>query len=249
MVVTWDPAYFKDMSNTTLKVVGFYNLNQTDEAFSSSTMSAGWGFFQWPVTADLFTSRGKSAVNITLRIAALPHGAQVNWLAGPTVTVMNSPTPTPTPSPPPTGPALYIGVPTIVGFIALMLVGTCVWNRRHRKIGLSSVMGRGRRGYGVGKSRRQRVLAQGGTNKEQGIRLMEREVGVGGGDAHVYRDEPLGGGGRDFDGLARRDSDALGSLAGTPTTDRHFDLSRPAPGSGRNNIFREEMDRQAREQS
>ena len=261
--VTWDPAVFSNgngtagANTTTVKVVGFYNTlaDQTDEAFSSSMMAAAWGFYQWPVTPDLLTTRGRSAAAITLRIAALPHGAaQVRWLAGPTVTVTYSPTPPPSQAAVPAGPALYIGLPVILGFVVLMLTGTCAWNRRHRRIGLGNIMSRGRSpggngyGVGVGKSRRQRLLGPSARNKEQqvAIRLMERGVVVDG-DGQLYRDDV------DVDTARRprRDSDDLGSLAGTPTTERHFDLSRPvvATGAGGGNVFREEIDRQARERS
>ncbi|KAK0657370.1 hypothetical protein B0T16DRAFT_452841 [Cercophora newfieldiana] len=247
--VTWDPAFFKS-SNTTIRVVGFYN--ETEEAFSSDLISAGWGFYQWKVESDLYKKPGKDAVNITLRIASLPLGSTVNWVPGPTIIVTSEPAPEPTKSPVPQGEALYIALPTVLGFVALMVVGTCIWNRKHRKIGLGNVMGRGRNGYGVGKSRRQRLFGK-GTRKEQAIGLMERD-----GAAGAYRDHDddewkseIPGRGRtriraDEIDRPRRDSDALGSLAGTPTrTD--FDFSRPGESDNNKNganVFRAEMERQ-----
>lgn len=151
----------------------------------------------------------------------------MQWVAGPTVLVTSSPTPVQEPSKPPSGPALYIALPTALGFVVLMIFGTCIWNRKTRKIGLGNIMGRG--GYGVGKSRRQRVFGNGA--RKDRILLTEQEGG------QVYRDEPLrsgddGGWEREapgrLDGMPRRDSDALGSLAGTPTQDRQFDFSRGA---------------------
>jgi hypothetical protein len=153
----------------------------------------------------------------------------------------------------PTGPALYIGLPTVLGFVVVMLVGTCWWNRSHRRIGLGSVMG-GRKGYGVGKSRRQRMFAGKG-KKEQGIRLMERDVTGGEGYRDdVRRERPrVNVGARaegedfDFGGFPRRDSDALGSLAGSPTDERHPDGFGRAPNTGSSNAFRDELNRQERE--
>jgi Ykl077w/Psg1 (Pma1 Stabilization in Golgi) len=254
--VTWDPSFFST-SNTTIKVLGFYNSNGTDQAFTSSNMAAGWGFYQWPVTNDLLTTKSLNAVNVTIRIAALPLGSQVQWIAGPTVNVMYSPTPLPPRPQVPTGPALYIGLPTIFGFIAVMVAGTCIWNRHARKIGLGNIMSRGRHGYGIGKSRARRMMGKGSTrkNKEQGIQLMEREV-VAGDGGQVYHDEPRDqqqhGGWHhepprrvdDSPGHARRDSDVLGSLAGSPTEDRHFEFPRQERGN--NNAFRDELDRQER---
>lgn len=208
--------------------------------------------------SELYTKPGKPAVNITLRIASLPLGASVTWIPGPTVVVTPSPSPEPTKSPVPQGEALYIALPTVLGFVALMIVGTCIWNRKHRKIGLGNIMGRGRGGYGVGKSRRQRIFGK-GVKKEQAIGLMERD-GAAAVSARegAYRDEDdewktVPGRGRarvraddvELD-RPRRDSDALGSLVGTPTRG-NFDFSRPGESDnnmGGSNVFRAEMERQ-----
>jgi hypothetical protein len=160
----------------------------------------------------------------------------------------------------PRGPALYIGLPCVLGFLLLVVLGTCIWNRRTRGIGLGNIMGR-RRGYGAGKSRAERVLA-GATRrrreKKEAIRLMEREVRR---PEDRYRD--VAGGNKDSapqlpDGMwdeevpgrrqprdvepAWRDSEALGSLAGTPTEERRMEL-----GSG--NAFRDEVRRQQEERT
>ncbi|KAK0753834.1 hypothetical protein B0T18DRAFT_424318 [Schizothecium vesticola] len=247
--VTWNPTFFP--VNTTVRVVGFYanstsDPSSPDEAFSSNLLPAAWGFYQWPIAASLYTTPPHlhpSGVNITLRIAALPPtGGPRAWLPGPTVLVAPKPTPPPQKTGPPTGPALYIGLPCVLAFVVLMVGGTCWWNRRERMIGVGNVMGRGRRGYGVGKSRRERV-------RKAGIKLEETTRGAAG-----YRDQPTaaaapaGGDGWDDEswrrepivvGVARRDSDALGSLAGSPTKEDF-----PRGGGGGNNVFRDELGRQ-----
>ncbi|KAK0735030.1 hypothetical protein B0T26DRAFT_632653 [Lasiosphaeria miniovina] len=238
--ITWDPLFFKTSgSNTTVKIMGFYNVNETDQAFSSGNMAAAWGFYQWSVDKDLLTTKGASDVNITLRIAALPIGAAAAvWVTGPTVRVTYPPGRFDHKTEPPSGPALYIGLPTVLGVIILLLCGTCYWNRHKRRIGLGNIMSRRRHGYGIGKSRRQRTKA----TKEQAIHLMDRQE-VGGGI-----------GGAVGEGRPRRDSDALGSLAGSPTEDRHFDDFIPRAGGGAHdgncregNAFRDELARQAKE--
>lgn len=199
----------------------------------------------------------------------------------------------------PKGAALYIGLPCILGFIALMLIGTCIWNHRTRRIGLGNVMSRSRfgklgelgrpKGYGVRKSRRQRVGAVNLDSKDA-IDLQNREAAArrnGGngsgsnndnGDSYddfgmswsntnvgrepssPYADSPrdktgpptltLSGDHWEAPGRPRRDSDSLGSLAGTPTDDQFGDSHRPrtARGEGNNgrsgNAFRDELQRQ-----
>jgi hypothetical protein len=120
----------------------------------------------------------------------------------------------------PKGQDLYIALPVVFGFIILCLVGGFFWNKHARKIGLGNVMGR-RGGYGVGKSRRQRLGL--GKKKSEAIQLREQELRTG----PQYTDNPD----RRSPQHARADSDALGSLAGTPTEER-------------TNYFGDEMDRQ-----
>lgn len=128
-----------------------------------------------------------------------------------------------------------------------------MWNRKTRTIGLGNVMSRGRRGYGVAKSRAKRMTMtmKGGRKKQQAmhnIRMMDNLP-----EEQLYRDEPQQFDGRrdyqyDADarevrmgGHGRRDSD-LGSLAGTPTSEQF-------PRQQGNNAFREEMERQRRERN
>lgn len=236
----------------------------TSQAFSSGSLAAAWSFYAWTVDSSLLSGAGNGGVNISLTIAALvPGQAAMTPLQGPVVRVAKPAAYVPEKAKPPTGPALYIGLPTVLGFVVVVLIGTCWWNRNHRKIEIGNVMGR-RGGYGVGKSRRQRVFGGAGKKerKEQGIRLMERDVtGAAGGE--VYRDEvgperqrpqrprvdvPRAEGGGSFDfGVPRRDSDALGSLAGSPTEERHPDGFGRPPKGGNGNAFRDELSRQERE--
>lgn len=206
------------------------------------------------------------------------------------------------PADPPSGAALYIGLPCILGFIALMLVGTCIWNHRTRRIAVGNVMGRSRfgklgelgrsKGYGVRKSRRQRVGAVNLDSKDA-IDLQNREArkngsGSGGNNSNDHSNDdgyddfgmswsntnvgrepssPFADSPRDKNGgppsltlsgdhwsapeRPRRDSDSLGSLAGTPTDERFDDAHRPrtARGEANNNgntgnAFRDELRRQ-----
>lgn len=110
---------------------------------------------------------------------------------------------------------LIIGLPIGLGFVVLVAVGLFFGMRKHRTIGLGNIMGRRNRGYGVGKSRRQRL----GLGKKGAIRLEERE----GAPMPHYSEEH---------GHARGDS--LGSLVSD-------DGIRPTPGG---NHFRDEVQRQ-----
>ncbi|KAI2622455.1 hypothetical protein GGR54DRAFT_64648 [Hypoxylon sp. NC1633] len=241
---TWDVSYFT-VPNTTILVQGNY-VNETtgeitDQAFESPKWSASWGFWSYKIDDSLL--KYQSSKNITLQLATLTTGGKSSdIIKGPQVQVTTYPVYQPDTGKTPNQEALYIALPTVLGFIAICVVGTCIWNRKSRQIGLGNIMSRGRHGYGIGKSSRSR-MGFGKKNKaNERIQLMEREVEADGGE--IYRDAP---------GRPRRDSDALGSLAGTPTEERRMDFYGPGSRDQRDrpegdrNIFRDELRRQDNE--
>lgn len=147
---------------------------------------------------------------------AAPERA-ASTLDGPVITLTNEP-PNHYKAPPfskvPNKEGLLIGLPVTLGFLLIVIVGLYFGMRKHRAIGLGNIMGR-RRGYGVGKSKRQRL----GLGKKGGgaIRLEDRE------DYARPQYQP-----------AHSRGDSLGSLVSD-------DGIRPAPGG---NQFRSEMERQ-----
>ncbi|KAH9988286.1 hypothetical protein F4779DRAFT_277471 [Xylariaceae sp. FL0662B] len=231
----WDTSYFPK-PNTTILVQGNY-FNETtgeitDQAFESPKIAASWGF--WSHRIDSSLMKFQSAKNITLRLVSLDvNGTSSEFMDGPTVVISNYPPYTPDSGGKlPDQAALYIALPTVLGFVVLCIVGTCLWNRKTRKIDIGNIMSRSRHGYGIGKSSRSRMGIGKKNRANERIQLMEREVEADGGE--VYRDEP---------DRPRRDSDALGSLAGTPTEERRMDFQRP----GDRNQFRDELRRQNNE--
>jgi len=238
--ITWDSTVFA--SNTTIQVTGDY-LNDTSgdittQAFSSDPMAAAWSFYAWTVPSSVIPSGN----NVTIQLSLMTLGrnsSSSERRKGPKIMIKaaekyKGPDPQI-----PGGPALYIGLPVIVGFIALIGLGTCWWNKNVRKIDIKgSVMGSRGKGYGAGKSFRSRMgLKKNGANIPLMDRLGNDNVN---GDAR-YHDDP------DFGAPAprpRRDSEDLASLAGTPKQDRFsFHMG---PGAGRN-AFRDEIARQNRD--
>lgn len=128
------------------------------------------------------------------------------------------------PSQVPKGQTLVIALPVTFGAIALLVVGLCLWNRKTRRIQLGNVMSRSRRGY---TGRRTRNLLN---RKNDGIQL-----GAPVSPPVDYRDIPE---------RPRRDSEALGSLSGSPVR-AHFEEQDTT--GGRRNAFRDEVGRQERE--
>ncbi|KAI0399080.1 hypothetical protein F4802DRAFT_591083 [Xylaria palmicola] len=248
----WDPTYFK-APNATVQVVGNYINKTTGEvktespAFLSTLTPATFGYASIKITAAQLLYQGSQ--NISLSLVGAVNGTRQER-PGPQILITTRPGPVANAgNHVPHAQALYIALPTVFGFIILCVAGTCLWNRHRRRIHLRNVMGRN---YEVnGKAGRKRFgrLRSGGRDKaakkaNERIQLMEREVAAEGGE--VYRDLP------DPADRPRRDSDALGSLAGTPTDDRRMNLGRDdhrdrSPATG--NSFRDELRRQENERS
>lgn len=266
--VTWDPTA---INTTKITITGTY-LNSTtnlpgDEAFTSSPLKTKSSFYAWKPNKGYLAHGTNQAVNVTLTLNTLSPSDDDDiqqTYTGPTLLLTTASTyhqPAPTL---PSGAALYIALPTVLGFCLVMVFGVCLWNRKTRAIGLGNVMSRSRHGYGRAKrgAKRMAVGVGGrGARKERvaaNIRMMENLP-----EEQVYRDEPavgrgngrreeyrydgdarevdmdgVGGGGR---GRGSLDSDGLGSLAGTPTSERF-----PRQQGG-NNVFREEVERQQRQ--
>lgn len=186
--VTWDPEYFGH--NTSIKIVAFYDQKGTDQAFATDYMSSGWGYYEWKVKKNLFSPKQykkQHTLNITIGFGAKNHNDhRVHWVRGPTVTIVRTRRFHEHKNELPDGAALYIGIPAVVGFVLLVSCGTCLMNRKLRRIGVGSVMGRGK-GYNLlGKGKKKGLFGK--KNKDEGIRLMGRdEFEV---DDRDYRDTP-----------------------------------------------------------
>lgn len=214
--VTWDSNYF-NMKNASIMVqANFVNISDGGaQAFQSSSTPNGYGFISWTIDKEIL--RGKKSNNVTLNLIPVnPLTEEAKSVPGPTVRVTTRPADyyRQEPAKAPKGQSLYIALPTVFGFIILCLCGGFFLNRKHRTIGLGNVMGR-RKGYGVGKSRTQR-LGLGRKKKDGAILLREQELRSG----PQYKDAPPQQDARSEAAHARSDSDTLGSLAGSPTEER-----------------------------
>ncbi|KAJ8066320.1 hypothetical protein OCU04_005396 [Sclerotinia nivalis] len=181
--VTWDTEYFTGSNNSVFIQANYVNASGGGvQAFQSIPTSNSLGFIAW--TIDKTWLKGMNSNNVTLFITPTQKIA-ISSVQGPTLMVTTSPAPEPyrqSPSKAPHGASLYIALPTVLAFIVLVIGGTYYCNRKHRTIGMGSVMGR-RKGYGTG-SRRQRMGL--GKKKDRAIMLRNQELMADG----QYRDVP-----------------------------------------------------------
>lgn len=221
--ITWDPDFYNTThDNTTWEVaVRLEWLNHSSNAYewldTSSRVPAAWGF--WPFHVD----KGKyfKSKNITVTLLSSVEGSDEKHNST-TLPLFLSEKPLPKHTDPktPKGQELTIALPTVFGFIVLMLVGGYLWNRKTRKINIGNIMGRNR-GYS-GRSTRRMF----GGRKDNGIQLDTRHTGS------EYHDAPPT--------RARRGSDGLDSLANSPV-EGSFHQQGTTGGS---NAFRDEIRRQ-----
>lgn len=175
--VTWDPAFFPS-SNTTIVVFGSHRNATTGtlskaDAFASSPIPVNKAFYAWSVDREIM--QHTAGVNVSIGFRTLPVSNSSHApVRGPDVFVMKVQPFRQPPSTPPSGAALYIGLPIIFAFITLMLVGTLMWGKKYRNIGLGNVMSRARRGgyqkLGSGRSKRSRA------DPKESIGLMNFDV-------------------------------------------------------------------------
>ncbi|RDL42490.1 Uncharacterized protein BP5553_02469 [Venustampulla echinocandica] len=213
--ITWDTNHITQKNATVLIQVNYVNTSGGIQAFQSPETTNAYGFYAW--TIDKAWLKDQSSNNVTLFMTILnPHADQPATLPGPTLEITNKPKDyyRQPKTQAPKGQSLYIALPTVFGFIVLCVCGGYIINRKRRTIGLGNVMGR-RNGYGVGKSRSQRLGL--GKKNAGAIKLRDQELTADG----QYRDSPAANDERRrAAGHTRVDSDGLGSLAGTPTEER-----------------------------
>ncbi|TGO30562.1 hypothetical protein BPAE_0004g00170 [Botrytis paeoniae] len=181
--VTWDTRYFAGSNISVFIQANYVNASGGGvQAFQSTPTSNNLGFISW--TIDKSWLKGMKFNNVTLFVTPTQN-TDIISVQGPTLMVTTSPAPEPyrqSPSKVPHGAALYIALPTVLAFIVLVIGGTWYCNRKHRTIGMGSVMGR-RKGYGTG-SRRQRMGLE--NKKDRAIMLRDQELTADG----QYRDIP-----------------------------------------------------------
>ncbi|KAJ9645907.1 hypothetical protein H2199_002950 [Coniosporium tulheliwenetii] len=176
LLVTWNRKYFAEHANITII------LNYANETAVQAWSSPPTDNLKGLLTVDMDKAwlKGYSRNNLTFFLTA--DGKTYD---GPEVSLQHEP-PRHAPNQSTGGKidktGLMIGLPVALGFVLFVVVGLWFGMRKTRRIGLGSVMGRGKHGYGSRKSRRQRMDLR----KKSDVLLQERELGA---REPAYRDE------------------------------------------------------------
>ncbi|THC95612.1 hypothetical protein EYZ11_004927 [Aspergillus tanneri] len=156
--VTWNADFYPLNATITIEL-RFSDSTAGDSAFTSEKTGNSYGYIPLHMREDWL--QGKSQNELTLYIIELDlkSDRRANAQQGPTVTLRRKPVEHHKPSPqlPFNRLALYIGLPVSLAVVIAVVAGLFFGMQERRKIGLGNVMGSRGSGYGVGKSRDQRL--------------------------------------------------------------------------------------------
>ncbi|MCJ1353176.1 MAG: hypothetical protein MMC33_003161 [Icmadophila ericetorum] len=234
--VTWNAVCLSNSSVVTIELdYAVYTDGAGVNAWSSPITPCVLGYTI--LQTDPTWLKGQTRNNLTLTF--IDYDQQLGPIrhTGPTISLIEPPVSGAplVPSNPNLG--VLIGVPLGVGLPVAMICLLIYGMRKHRHIDYQSIkeLARKKNGYGIRKSRRQRV------GKRESPYFADSDVGL---PTKPYMDDPAGGIELPERNLGHHNNDSLGSLVNTPTKGG-FDEDLRTPGSG--NAFRKEISRQREE--
>ena len=229
-LVTWDASQFSGNKSINIEL-DYVNVtgSKGEHVKSLDNIVATLGYVTFEATQDWLQGKTRNNISLSLVVYDTVTGSS-DIIAGPIISITTPPVEhlPGIKSSPPNRLGLEIGIPIGIGFFVLMLAGFWFGVKTHTKLDLKGLRDRRRKGYGVGKSRRQRM------GKKGPIRMDDSEITPGG---EVFRDDPENGLELQQRHHAREES--LGSPVDSPA--RHDFRDEHSPTRG--NTFRNEISR------
>jgi hypothetical protein len=156
--ITWNADFYPLNASITIEV-RYSNGTAGDSAFTSERTDNSYGYLPLHMRKEWL--QGKVKNQLTLRLVELDpaSGTRASVRKGPMITLHPRLIEHYEPSPPMAfnKAALYIGLPVSFGVVIMVVAGLFFGMRQSRRIGLGSVMGSRGEGYGVRKSKNQRL--------------------------------------------------------------------------------------------
>ncbi|GIJ82007.1 hypothetical protein Asppvi_000510 [Aspergillus pseudoviridinutans] len=163
--VTWNADFYPLNATITIEL-RYANSSQGESAFTSEKTDNSYGYISLPMQKEWL--QGKPFNALTLYIIELDptSGSRASARQGPTVILHPKPIEHYKPSPqiPFNRTALYIGLPVSLGVVIAVVAGLAFGMRKSRRTGLRDVVSARGRGYGIGKSKNQRLGNKRGIN-------------------------------------------------------------------------------------
>ncbi|KAH6654798.1 hypothetical protein BKA67DRAFT_659070 [Truncatella angustata] len=200
LIIRWDPSFFGNAS-TLVQIQADFGPAAGDDptpladvGFTSNSLRAATGSYQWVVSDSILNSTAADAGGISAQlyiVAAAADGGVENRTLGPLVRVLPTESGGGESGSGSAGPNLVaIIVPVVLGVLLLMaVVGYLFMKRRNPGWKLRSVFGIGKGiGYGSRKSRAERAIDTGGV---AGNGVQMGDLGISGPTSgrNVFREE------------------------------------------------------------
>lgn len=168
---------------------------------SPDLIPSKYGVYAWKVPGSALLQKRPTNVTLVLRTSYWESDNDDSEelsteYPGPTILLTHAPAFKSKGTQAPRGAELYIALPVVGAFIAIMIFGTCVWNRGLRRIGIGNVMSRSR--HRLRKRRANKFSRKvRKTAKDDEIAVMledwdgreSGEFGSGEGSSNGFRDE------------------------------------------------------------
>ncbi|KAF2460456.1 hypothetical protein BDY21DRAFT_369466 [Lineolata rhizophorae] len=184
--VTWDASMFP--TNSTVRIALNFANDTERQAFQTAKLPKEYGYTAIEMKESYLQSFDRFNLTFLLRNYAADADADSSWFDGPLVQLQHRPPRHYEPQTVNKNPdklSLIIALPLVLGSLFIVVCGLYFGMRKQRKIGLGNIMGKRNKGYGIGKSRRQRL----GLGKKGAIRLEERDGSAGFRSSDRFRDE------------------------------------------------------------
>lgn len=156
--VTWNADYY-DLNATTTIELRYPNSSQGDSAYTSEKTENSYGYITLHMEHEWLQGKPRNPLTLYMIELDPTSNQRASVQQGPTIVLHKRPPEhyKPPPRLPPSKLALYVGVPVCLAVVFGIVGGLYFGMRDSRRIGLGNVMGTRRKGYGIGKSKGQRI--------------------------------------------------------------------------------------------
>ena len=174
--VTWNADFYPLNATITIEL-RYSDSTEGDSAFTSARVDNSYGYVPIHMSGEWL--QGKSQNALTLYIIELEPASDRRASAqqGPTITLHTKPMeryrhPPPLPF---NKVALYIGLPVSLGVVITVVAGLFFGMRESRRIGIGNIMGSRGKGYGIRKSKFERLGQESNDHRPESFAILKKQ--------------------------------------------------------------------------
>ena len=173
--VTWNADFYPLNATVTIEL-RYPNSTEGDSAFTSERTGNSYGYIPLRMRGEWLQDKPRNTLTLYIIELDLTSDRRASARQGPTVTLHPKPVEHYKPLPPPrfNKLALMIGLPVSVGVVILIVAGVFFGMRRSTKIGIEHAMAPRGKGYGIGKSKNERLGRNMMTSDEDEFAAMKK---------------------------------------------------------------------------